>query len=94
MRAEYDQARADAQEARQEIGTLQLAAAAERSRAEALRERLDASEARARAAEQAAEQAREHVREAEAAIAELRQADDTRRGQGRWARLRAAWKGE
>jgi hypothetical protein len=94
LRAEYDQVRADAQEARQEVGTLRLAAAAEQSRAEALRERLDASEARARAAEQAAEQAREHVREAETAIAKLRQVEETRRGQGRWARLRAAGRGE
>ena len=93
LRAEYDHARADAQEARQEVGTLRQAAAAERSRADALRERLDASEARARTAEQAAEQARQHVREAEAVIAELRQADETRRGLGRWARLRTAWRG-
>jgi hypothetical protein len=58
-----------------------------------LRERLDAAEAHARNAEQAAEQARQHVREAEDAIAELRQADVARRGQGRLARLRAAWRG-
>jgi hypothetical protein len=32
--------------------------------------------------------------EAEADAAELRQAQVTRAGQGRWARLRAAWLGE
>jgi hypothetical protein len=32
--------------------------------------------------------------EAEAHAAELRQVDKERRGQGRWARLRAAWRGE
>jgi hypothetical protein len=32
--------------------------------------------------------------EAEAHAAELHQTDATRRGQGRWARLRAAWRGE
>jgi hypothetical protein len=32
--------------------------------------------------------------EAQADVAELRQAEAMRRGQGRWARLRAAWRGE
>ena len=32
--------------------------------------------------------------EAEADAAELRQADAARRGKGRWARLRAAWREE
>jgi chromosome segregation ATPase len=32
--------------------------------------------------------------EVQAAMAELRQAEANRRGQGRWARLKAAWRGE
>jgi hypothetical protein len=31
--------------------------------------------------------------DAEAEAAKLRQADEVRRGQGRWARIRAAWRG-
>jgi hypothetical protein len=83
----------EAQEARQE-------ADAERSRADlaeqtvvAERSRADAAAAQARNAEEAADEARRHVREAEDAIAELRQANELRRGQGRLARLRAAWRG-
>jgi hypothetical protein len=45
-------------------------------------------------ANQAVDQARQHVREAEEAIQTLKQVEAERRGQGRWARLRAAWRGE
>jgi len=38
--------------------------------------------------------ARQRAREAEKAAKQLRQAETERRGQGRWARLRAAWRGE
>jgi hypothetical protein len=47
-----------------------------------------------RQARGAADQARQHVRDAEDAIAELRQVEANRKGQGRWARVRAAWRGE
>jgi len=67
---------------------------AERARADSLRERLDVIQDELRQAREAAEQARQHVREAEDAIVELRQADAARRGQGRWTRLKAAWRGE
>jgi hypothetical protein len=69
-------------------------ARAETQEASALQEQLDAAEARATSAEQAAEQARQHVREAEDAIEQLRQTEEARKGRGRWARLRAAWRGE
>jgi hypothetical protein len=66
----------------------------ERARADSLRDRLDVIQDELRQARAAADQVREHVREAEDALAELRQADAVRRGQGRLARLRAAWRGE
>jgi hypothetical protein len=62
----------------------EAALTAERGRADALRDRLAAAEAdrdRARA-------------QAHTAQDELRQADAARRARGRWARLRAAWRGE
>ena len=42
----------------------------------------------------AADVARAEAREAQSNAAELRQADAARRARGRWARLRAAWRGE
>jgi hypothetical protein len=42
----------------------------------------------------AADQARAEAHEAHQVAGALRQADATRRAQGRWARLRAAWRGE
>jgi hypothetical protein len=59
---------------------VEAAIAAERQRSDSLRERLEAAEAEAREAQQTAE--------------ELRRADEARKGSGRWARLRAAWRGE
>jgi hypothetical protein len=47
-----------------------------------------------RHARDAADQARQHAREAEDAIEALRQADAKRRAEGRWTRLKAAWRGE
>ncbi len=74
---------------------------AERSRADraeaardVLKDRLDAAKDELRQARDAADQARQHVREAEDAIEALRQADAKRRGEGRWTRLKAAWRGE
>jgi hypothetical protein len=39
------------------------------------------------------DQARQHAREAEDQIEVLRRADEERKGRGRWARLRTAWRG-
>jgi hypothetical protein len=58
------------------------------------RRELEAVRHRADAAEQAADQARAEAQDAAQAAAELRQADAARQGRGRWARLRAAWRGE
>jgi hypothetical protein len=72
-----------------------------------LRDRLETTERRATDAEQQAAQLRDaatradHDRSAAVASAdeavraaeELRQAEERRRGQGRWGRLRAAWRG-
>jgi hypothetical protein len=52
-----------------------------------LRDRLDAVQAEARGAKQ-------HAREAEDALHTMRRADEERKARGRWARLRAAWRGE
>jgi colicin import membrane protein len=78
------QAHADAAEAR--------AQRTEDRRAE-LRDRLDAAQTEFVTAGQAAKQARRQ--DAQATAEAIRQADDAaRRGRGRWARLRAAWRGE
>jgi hypothetical protein len=70
------------------------AAAGERSRADALHDRLDTTQDELRQALEAADEARKHAREAEGAIETLNQADDARKARGRWARLRAAWRRE
>jgi hypothetical protein len=57
-----------------------------------LRDRLDAAQTEFVTAGQAAEQARRQA--AQVAAEAIRQADDAaRRGRGRWARLRQAWRG-
>lgn len=80
----------------------------ERQRADALRDRIDTLTAELAMAEQQAEKAEARVselrpeleaaqrkaQEAEQAADALRAADDARRGLSRWARLRAAWRGE
>jgi hypothetical protein len=87
FRDERDQARTDAQEARQAADQLRR----ERDNAEAdaaqLREAMQKAEHDRAAAVVIADEA---VRATE----ELRQVDAARAGQGRWARLRAAWRGE
>ncbi len=70
------------------------AVADERARADALRDQLSAAQEELRQAREAAEQVRQHAREAEDAIQTLRQANAERKERGRWARLRAAWRGE
>jgi hypothetical protein len=59
----------------------------DRARAEALRQMLDEAEA-------AEERARARVETAEDYVEALRQTEEARRGRGRLARLRAAWRGE
>ena len=46
------------------------------------------------AAETRAELAEAEARDVQNKLAEMRQADDARKALGRWARLRAAWRGE
>jgi hypothetical protein len=84
FRDERDQARTDAQEARQAADQLRN----ERDSAEADAAQLMQKTEHDRAAAVAI--ADEAVRAAE----ELREAQAARAGQGRWARLRAAWRGE
>jgi hypothetical protein len=81
------------------------AAEDQRARIDRIERELAAAQA---AADEAARQAREaadrhdldlavvrhDAQTAQQAAAELRLADAARRGQGRWARLRAAWRGE
>jgi chromosome segregation ATPase len=80
----------------------------ERARADALRDRVDDlsakltdAQAELAAAQDQAEAGRRQLEatqialgEAEADAAELRQTDTQRKGRGRWARLRVAWRGE
>jgi hypothetical protein len=75
--------------------------AGERQRADSLQIRLDGllhdldtAHQQAREAQVAAEAAQIGQAEAEADTAELRQAEAVRKGRGRLARLRAAWRGE
>jgi hypothetical protein len=72
----------------------EAAVACERARADALRDQLSVAQEELRRAREAADQVRQHVREAEDAVQTLRQANAERKARGRWARLRAAWRGE
>ena len=65
-----------------------------RDRLDSVRADLDAAQQQAREAQVAAESAQIAQAVSEADAAELRQADAERRGRGRLARLRAAWRGE
>jgi len=56
-------------------------------RADALNERLETMQAETG-------EVRQHAREAEDALEAMRGADEARKARGRWARLRAAWRGE
>jgi hypothetical protein len=59
----------------------------DRARVEALRNMLDEAEA-------AEERARARAETAEDYVEALQQTEEARRGRGRWARLRAVWRGE
>ena len=58
------------------------------------RGRADKAEADVRIAQDAAERARASAQAAHGRVFELEQAEAARRAQGRWARLRRAWRGE
>jgi hypothetical protein len=97
-RAENAEARADRTLALlAEANTDRAAAVTRAERAEALIANLETDVATKEevAAQLRAEcdRTRQHAREAEDAIAELRQAEAARRGQGRWARIKVAWRG-
>lgn len=77
--------RADVAVALADRTLVQLAEAEER--ADAFKERLEILQAETT-------EVRQHAREAEDAIETMRRADDARRARGRWARVRAAWRGE
>jgi hypothetical protein len=74
------------------------AVADERVRADILRDRLEALQAELRRTQHAAEvragDAEQAARIALGTVETLRRAEEARRGRGRWARLRAAWRGE
>jgi chromosome segregation ATPase len=65
-----------------------------RSRLDDLSGKLGATKAELAAAQDAAETATARVMAATEAEQAIRQADANRRASGRWARLRAAWRGE
>ena len=68
--------------------------AGERARADAVRARLDAMQVQLAAEAKAADQARRQAQAAQDNAEILREADAARKGRGRLARLRAAWRGE
>ena len=70
------------------------AIAAERQRADALRDRLDGMQVQLAAEAEAADQARCQAQAAQDNAETLREAEAARKGRGRLARLRAAWRGE
>jgi hypothetical protein len=60
----------------------------------ALHDRLDITQDELRQAREAADEASKRAGEAEAAINALNRADEARKARGRWARIRAALRGE
>ena len=98
-RAEIAEKRADRAETRAEIAEsradrAEQALSGEQSRAFRAEARADQAEISIDKMESELEAAKIAQAEAEANASELRQAEEQRRGQGRWARLRAAWLGE
>jgi hypothetical protein len=85
----------------EQIQRLETAAATERDRADAFRElamknagMVEAEQAQNAELRVRLEQRRAEAQEARQEVEQLRQADTARRGQGRWTRLKAAWRGE
>jgi hypothetical protein len=109
-RADAERQRADAAEEDRRAAETRIAAAegradraeqaiaGERARADAVRARLDAMQvqlaAEAEAADQARRKAQDALQGAEAIAAASARAEAERKGRGRLARLRAAWRGE
>jgi hypothetical protein len=91
--AALDQAFADFRAERSRAERAEVGRDGDRSRADTLRERLDAAANELRQAREA-DQARQHARDAEDAIEEARRADEARKARGRWTRLWLAWRGE
>jgi hypothetical protein len=94
LQAALDQGMADFRAERSRAEGAEAGRDGERSRADMLRDRLDAAEDELRKAREAADQARQHARDAEDAIEAARRVDAGRKARGRWARIRAAWRGE
>jgi hypothetical protein len=94
LQAELDRALADFRAERSRVERAEAGRDGERSRADTLRDRLDAAEDELRQAREVSDRARQHARDAEDAIEAARRADAERKARGRWARLRAAWRGE
>jgi hypothetical protein len=82
-----DQAESALERARSRVGQVEQELAAERNRADRLEIDTDRLEGELEAAKIAAGEAQE-------AADELRRAEAARAGQGRWSRLRAAWRGQ
>ena len=93
MQAVLEGAAADLRAERSRAERAEAGKDGERDRADTLRARLDEAQVELQRAREAADQAQQHAREAEDAIAALCRADAERRGNGRWARLRRAWRG-
>ena len=89
---EMERNRADRAEAGREAAQIRVDRAEQA--ADALRDRLDATQAELQQAHAATDQARAQAHEAQDAAAVLRRAETARQGRGRWARLRAAWRGQ
>jgi plectin len=87
VEARAEQAEADRRNAEARTERAEAAIADERQRAEALRDRLAT-------AERDLAVARHDAKAVQQAAAEFRLAETERKGRGRWARLRAAWRGE
>jgi hypothetical protein len=90
--AEVERERADAAE--RKTGEVEEALAFERVRVESLQRDVAAHLSMAAEASHGFEAVCQRAQEAERAAEQLRRAEAERKGQGRWARLKAAWKGE
>jgi hypothetical protein len=55
---------------------------------------LDRTQTRLVDAERRADRAEQRAQDAQERLSKMEQAEEQRRGQGRWARLKAAWRGE
>ena len=78
----------------EQITKLEMAVTHERERATAFQELAMKNAEMAEAQQSENAELRVALEQTRAEVQELRQAEAARRGQGRWARLRAAWRGE